>query len=161
MDGNITKALWLGVGILFFVVVVSLGLFMLNQGQDMVNAQSDNISESEKALNDSKYSAYDNETVSGSMVLNLIKEHQDKSGAFVIQVTTLKSNNVQYISTGTVSSDFVVSGLTSVAMATVKSAIKNAKTETHNNYISPVAKFYAQVAKDANGHIRAVIVTQN
>jgi uncharacterized membrane protein len=161
MDGNITKALWLGVGILFFVVVVSLGLFMLNQGQDMVNAQSDNISESEKALNDSKYSAYDNETVSGSMVLNLIKEHQDKSGSFVIQVTTLKSSNVQYISTGTVSADFVVSGLTSVAMATVKSGIKNAKTETHNNYISPVAKFYAQVAKDANGHIRAVLVTQN
>lgn len=160
MDGNITKALWLGVGILFFVVVVSSGLFLLNQGQDMVNAQSEQIAKSERALNDSKYSAFDNEVVSGSMVLNLMKEHQDRGGLFLIQVTTNKSTNVQYLSTGTISTDYLVGTLTEQTMATIKNAIKNAKDETHNNYISPIGSFYAQVAKDANGHIRAVVVQQ-
>lgn len=160
MDSNITKALWLGVGILFFIVVVSSGLFLLNQGQDMVNAQSENISESEKRLNESKYSAYDNETVSGSMVLNLIKEHQDKGGLFLVQVTTKKVTDVDFISTGTIDANFLVGDLTAQTVSDIKTDIKNAKDETHNSYISPVAKFYAQTAKDANGNIRAVIVTQ-
>ncbi len=161
MDSNITKALWLGVGILFFVVVVSLGLFLLNQGQDMVNAQSENISQSEKALNEAKYSAFDNETVSGSQVLNLIKEHQDKSGLFMVQVTTLKSTATQYVSSGSISTEYIVGTLTGVTVANTKAAIKLAKTETDTKYISPVAQFYAQVAKDANGQIRAVMVVQN
>lgn len=160
MDSNITKALWLGVGILFFVVVVSSGLFLLNQGQDMVNAQSEQIAKSERALNDSRYSAFDNEVVSGSMVLNLIKEHQDRGGLFLIQVTTVKSTNIQYLSTGTISTDYLVGTLSEQTMATIKNAIKNAKDETHNNYISPIGSFYAQIAKDANGHIRAVLVQQ-
>ncbi len=158
MDNNITKALWLGVGILFFIGVVTLGLNMFNKGKSAATEQSKNLSELEKTLVESEYSMYDNETVTGADVLSCIKKFRDKSDVFAVQVSTNKGT-VKYLNSADVSKEKVTLG-SAHSSSQIESDIKAARTETSNAYINPVATFDAVLKKDSNGVISAVVFTQ-
>lgn len=158
MDNNIGKALWIGVGILFFIAVVSLGLSMLDQGRSIAQDQSDNLSDIQKRLSNSQFDIYDNQSLSGSQVLGAIKSFREFSDVFSIRVTTNKGTTV-YLNSATFSDASVTLG-TAIADATTEGAIKNARTETNGAYINPVATFDSQIRKDANGVISGIEFTQ-
>ena len=50
MDGNISKALWLGVSILLFIAVVTIGLSVFGTMRDVSAAASGNINSIAQSL---------------------------------------------------------------------------------------------------------------
>lgn len=158
MDNNISKALWIGVGILFFIGVVSLGLSLFNRGRDVTQKQSDSLTDLEKTLAESEYASYDNRTVSGAEVLSAIKNYRDKSETFAISVTTNKTTIV-YLNKASFGDEIVTLG-SAVDNKSTEDQIKQARNEAESSYINPVAKFNSALRKDKNGVIAGIIFTQ-
>ncbi len=158
MDNNIGRALWIGIGILFFIAVVSLGLTMLDQGRSIAQEQSDKLSDIQKRLSDAEFDIYDNQSVSGSQVLGAIKQFRDFKDVFSVRVTTNKGT-VIYLNNASFSGSSVTLGSVQDDAA-VESAIKNARDESNAAFINPVASFDAQVRKDSNGVISGIEFVQ-
>lgn len=158
MDNNINKALWLGVGILFFIAVVSMGLGILNKSSEIAQLQSKELNKIQENLANSKFSTYDNQTVSGSQVINAIKNLRDEKDRISIQVITKKSTKM-YLSDA-IFYDDEVELLSSKSNKEIEQSIKYARDETKENFINPVAEFDSQIRKDKNGVISGIIFTQ-
>ena len=109
MDNNITKALWIGVGVLFFIAVVSIGISLLNQSTEIAQEQAAELSNIQKRLSESKFSAYDNTSVTGSQVLSCIKNFRGEKDVVAVQVKTKKGTTV-YLNSASFSSDSVTLG---------------------------------------------------
>jgi hypothetical protein len=158
MDNNIGKALWIGIGILFFIAVVSLGLTLLDQGRGIAEQQSDQLTEVQKRLSDAQYDIYDNQSVAGSQVLGCIKSFREVSSTFGVSVTTKKGTLI-YLNSASFNSESVT--LASAHSASIiEGMIKSARDESSNAYINPVATFDAQIRKDSNGVISGVVFVQ-
>lgn len=158
MDNNIGKALWIGIGVLFFIAVVSLGLAMLDQGRGIAQEQSKNLAEVQKRLSDAQFDVYDNQSVAGSQVLAAVKSFRESKEAFSIQVVT-KKGTVTYLNSSGFSDGKVNLG-SAHSDTDIETAIKKARDEKDNNYINPVAAFDAQIRKDTNGVIAGIVFTQ-
>lgn len=158
MDGNIGRALWIGIGVLFFIAVVSLGLSLLDQGRSIAQEQSTQLADVQKRLTDSDFDMYDNQQVVGSQVMSAIRSFKSEGATVAISVTT-KRSSVIYLNAATFAADLVTLG--TVQSATdVDNAIKNARNEAHTAYINPVAKFDARVKKDQNGVVSGIVFIQ-
>ncbi len=158
MDSNISKALWIGVGILFFIGVVTLGLSLFNKGRDVAEKQTDSLTKLEETLANAEYDAYDNRSVSGAEVLSAIKNFREQADVISVSVSTNKSTIV-YLNNATFSDERVTLG-TPQSVTQIENAIKDARTENSNNYINPVAKFDATLRKDANNVISGIVFIQ-
>lgn len=158
MDSNISKALWIGVGILFFIGVVSLGLNLFNRGRDVTQKQSDSLTDLEKTLAESEYASYDNRTVSGAEVLSAIKNYRDKSASFAISVTTKKGSYI-YLNNASFGDELVSLG-SAIDSKNTEEQIKLARNESEASYINPIAKFDSALRKDENGVIAGIVFTQ-
>jgi hypothetical protein len=160
MDQNIQKALWLGVGIMMFVAIVSTGLFLFNKGKavaEIGGGQLDTVSEQ---LAMSKYNSFDNEIISGSMVINTIKEYKNEGEEFIISVSTSYPSTTQYISTGTITSNIVSGTLTAKARTANDTDIQNLNDDTSSTYVNPHAEFMAQLIYDNNDVVKGIVVVQ-
>jgi len=155
MDGNIQKALWLGVSILMFVAVVMIGMSMFTSSQEMAAQGSESINKTSRQLSNAEYGMYDNKTVSGTDVTGAINNYQHDTTEIQISVTTLNGTNVNYISSGT-----VAGGLTAMTDAAVASQIQTAQDKTNAAYVNPYGEFYATLAYDANDVVRGINFAQ-
>lgn len=158
MDNNISKALWIGIGILFFIGVVSLGLGIFNKGKNVANQQSETLGELEKTLAEAKFDAYDNQSVSGAEVLSAIKKFRDHSAEISISVTTKKEKKI-YLNAASFSDDFVSLG-SAKSKKDIEKDIEEARKESSSSYINPVAKFDAKIKRDKNEVIAGIVFTQ-
>lgn len=160
MDQNIQKALWLGVGIMMFVAIVSTGLFLFNKGKAVAEAGGGQLDIVSEQLAMSKFNSFDNETVSGSMLINTVKEYKQKGGEFIIVITTNYPTTTQYISTGIVSSNIVSGALTGKSLVATDSDIQALNNDTASTYINPHAEFMAQLIYDNNGVVKGISAVQ-
>lgn len=158
MDQNIQKALWLGVGILLFIGIVSTGLSLYNKGRGVAETSSQQLDKVSKDLSEASYAPYNNAKTSGADVLSAIKLYADQSGDFIITVKT-KTGSATYISGGSISSG-VVGSLSKKNRTEIDNQIKSANDSTNTNYINPTASFYAQLAYDANDVIKGITFSQ-
>lgn len=158
MDGNISRALWIGVGILFFIAVVTLGIGLLDQGKAIADQQTDNLAKVQKQLAEAEFDAFDNQSVVGTQVLSCIKTFRDRADQISIRVTTYKGTQT-YLNNAVISQE-VVTLSTALSSSAIETSLKQARTETHDAYINPVATFDAQIRRDANGLISAIIFQQ-
>lgn len=160
MDQNIQKALWLGVGVLLFVAVVSTGLVIFNKGRAVADKSSKQLDVMSKTLSESNLEPFNNEETTGSDVVNLIKSYTDQSGEFIIHVTTKYPSSRYYISSGSVSGVNLSSKLTQKNRATIDDEIKQAKDVESSQYINPSGKFYARLIYDKNDVVKGVVCEQ-
>lgn len=158
MDQNIQKALWLGVGILLFIGIVSTGLSLYNKGRGVAENSSQQLDKVSKDLAESTFAPYNNAKTSGADVLSAIKLYGDQSGEIIISVTT-KTGTSTYISGGSISGG-VVGNLSQMTRTAIDAQIKQANDSTSNQYINPTASFYAQLARDKNDVIKGISFTQ-
>lgn len=158
MDGNISKALWIGVGILFFIGVVTLGLTLFNKGKDVAQKQTESLSQLEKGLAEAEFDNYDNRSVSGAEVVSAIKNFREDSEVMSISVST-KKTTVVYLNSASFDSDSVTLG-EALDKSSIETQIKQARSESSDNYINPVAKFDAAIRKDSNGVISGIVFVQ-
>ncbi|MDO4766166.1 MAG: hypothetical protein Q4A29_08910 [Eubacteriales bacterium] len=158
MDQNIQKALWLGVGILLFIGIVSTGLTLYNKGRGVAEASSQQLDKVSKDLAESTYASYNNTTTSGADVISAIKLYADQSGDFIVQVQT-NTGNKTYISNGSISNN-TVDKLSSLTRSAIDAQIKEANDSKGSSYINPTAKFYAQLIYDKNEVIKGITFKQ-
>ena len=159
MDQNIQKALWLGVGILLFIGIVSTGLSLYNKGRGVAEASSQQLDKVSKDLAESSFAPYSNAKTSGADVLSAIKLYADQSGEFIISVKTKASTNV-YVSGGSISTDNTVGDLSQKSRGDIDKQIKAANDSKNNAYINPTASFYAQLVYDKNEVIKGITFEQ-
>lgn len=160
MDQNIQKALWLGVGIMMFVAIVSTGLFLFNKGKTVAEVGGGQLDTVSEQLAMSKFNSFDNEVVSGSMVINTIKEYKNEGGEFIIVVTTSYPSTTQYISTGSISSNTLTGSLTGKSRTATDTDIQNLNNDTTSTYVNPHAEFMAQLIYDNNDVVKGIAIVQ-
>ncbi len=160
MDQNIQKALWLGVGILFFITVVSIGLFLLNQGKGLANEAGKQLTDVSVTLSEAEYSPFDNTTVSGSDVVNAIKRYKSNSGELIICVDTKLAATYQYISGGSVTGTSLSGTLNTKTKAVIDNDIAKSEDKTDNLYINKSGKFYSELIYDDNEVVRGMTFIQ-
>lgn len=190
MDGNISKALWLGVSILLFIAVVTIGITVFNSMKDVSGAANEKIGSSIQNLSNAQFDAYNGKEITGDKVISAINEFAGESGDIIILVATLGANGgtavnldpsnntvpaissfAQYVSktTGTLSvKDKCV--VLSVSSGTLLDKVSQnlqdaAKRDAENanltgKYINPAGKFIAHLIYDANNKIRGIIMAQ-
>ena len=160
MDQNIQKALWLGVSILFFVAVVSIGIFLFNKGKAIADNSGKQIDQANMLIAEGEYSDYSNRIIQGNDVLNAINRYKNSGNEITIRVQTNYPTTYHYISTGTVNGTQLQGALTAKNKTAIDTDIQNANTKTSPYYINPYAKFYSQLIYDANGTVRGITVVQ-
>lgn len=156
MDGNIQKALWLGVSILMFVAVVMIGMSMFTSSQEMAAQGTESINKTSRQLSNAEYGLYDNKTVSGSDVSSALSSYQHDGGDIQIIVDTLAGPVVNYVSDGTPSSG----ALTAQSNAAISNLIKTSQNKSNSAYINPYGEFYATLIYDTNDVVRAINFVQ-
>jgi len=187
MDGNISKALWLGVSILLFVAVVTIGITVFNGMKDVGDTANDRIGSISASLADDEYRVYDGKQVKGDDVLSAIGSFSGQSGDVIVLVRTLGmgvsinldpsggsapaiSGFEQYVSAAggslSVKDKCFVLGQGSGDLLTVQSknlqdaARRDAENSNRAKYINPSGRFMSHLVYDSNQKIRGAIFAQ-
>jgi hypothetical protein len=187
MDGNISKALWLGVSILLFVAVVAIGITVFNGMKGVGDTAGDRIGSIAASLADEEFRAYDGKQVKGDDVLSAIGSFSGQSGDFIVLVRTLGAGTAaaldpgagstpslsgfdQYVSStgGTISVKdkcYVLSAGSGDLLALLSknlqdAARRDAENSNLSGYINPSGRFMSQLVYDSNQKIRGAIFAQ-
>lgn len=187
MDGNISKALWLGVSILLFVAVVTIGITVFNGMKDVGDTANDRIGSITASLADEEFRAYDGKQVKGDDVLSAIGSYGGQSGNFIVLVRTLDAGAASNLDPATGSAP-AISGFSQYVSSTTSTlSIKDkcfvltagsgdllalqsrnlqdaARREAENSnlggYINPSGRFMSHLVYDENQKIRGAIFAQ-
>ncbi len=139
MDGNIQKALWLGVGIMVFLAVVAIGMAALSKGQNLSEESMAKLDDTSRALANADYNIFDNQMKSGTDAVNAVKKFRAAGDDIGITIDPLSGT------------DIVFSDCSAATDASIKSL-----QETINLY----GDFYATVQHDGNGNVETITFTQ-
>lgn len=93
MEGNLSKALWLGVSILLFIAVVTIGLSIFGGMKEVSNLANDKVGSIAQNLIEEEFRMYDGKEVRGDDVLSALGSFSGRSGEVIIMVATLGNNN--------------------------------------------------------------------
>jgi len=190
MEGNLSKALWLGVSILLFIAVVTIGLSIFGGMKEVSNLANDRIGSISQSMAEEEFRMFDGKEVKGDDVLSALGTFSGRSGEVIILVATLGSNggnpvnldlsagtglNItdynQYISktNGTLRVDnrCVILSVNSGELLTgLSKTVMDAERRDCENpnltskYINPSGKFISHLIYDTNLKIRGVIFAQ-
>ncbi|NLM73512.1 MAG: hypothetical protein GX184_05730 [Clostridiaceae bacterium] len=190
MDGNLTKALWIGVSILLFIAVVTVGIGIFSQMRDASNTAAGRLESITKNMEEEGFRRFDGNEVSGSQVLSAISEYSDKTGEFIILVATLGSNGgnavdlkpesntvpdigkfTEYISetNGSLKCEencIILSGSSDELLTSKSANLRNAQRRDAENsnltskYINPSGTFISHLIYDENLVIKGIAFAQ-
>ena len=160
MDQNIQKALWLGVGIMMFIAIVSTGLFLFNKGKNLAEASGEQLDTMSEQLANIQYEKFDNMVVTGGDVLNAIKQYKQNSGSFIVEVHTNYPSSTQYISSGTISNNTLSGALSDKTKAQMDQDLQESKNTDASVYINPQGSFMTQLIYDGNDVVKGIIAKQ-
>lgn len=122
--------------------------FAIDKGKGIVNEAGETID----TTLETKYTMYDGEIISGSNVVNVISTTFSSSDNVYILVKTKENpSGVYYVC------DSDCERLDSDAERTL---VRNSKTKTSANYITPTGKFYGEVMRNDNEAIVGIVFTQ-
>lgn len=190
MEGNLSKALWLGVTILLFIAVVTVGLSIFGGMKDVSNLANDKVGSITQSLAEEEFRMYDGKEVRGDDVLSALNSFAGRSGEVIILVATLGSNSgnpinldlststsismsnfTKYISdtTGSLKVEdrcIILSAssgnlLKSISKTIIDAARRDSESPNlTSRYINPSGKFISQLIYDDNLKIRGVAFAQ-
>lgn len=189
MEGNLSKALWLGVSILLFIAVVTIGLSIFRGMKEVSSLANDKVGSIAQNLMEEEFRMYDGKEVRGDDVLSALGGFSGRSGELIVMVATLGNNGgnpinldpsantglganyTKYISntTGTLSIDnrciILSSGSGNLLSGYSKTMIDAARRDAENpnltsRYINPSGRFISHLIYDDNLKIRGVIFAQ-
>ena len=157
MKESTSTALMFGAALFLALALVGIAVNVFSPATEAAKAATTDFSSATTELKDQKYLIYDNTTISGSQVTNAIRkfEAEGKAGNIAIHVKTGQNTNGNWYY-----NDF--SGGDALTNPDKGQTLKpeNINTTTHAEYINPSGMFYAEVKRDSNSVIRALIFTQ-
>lgn len=190
MEGNLSKALWLGVSILLFIAVVTLGLSIFGGMKNVSNLANDRVGAISQSMAEEEFRMYDGKEVRGDDVLSALGTFSGRSGEVIVFIATLGSNSgtpvnlnlntgtgldssyyTEYISrtSGTLKADnrcAILSVSSGDLLSSISKTVMDAERRDCENpnltsrYINPSGKFISHLVYDDNLKIRGVIFAQ-
>ncbi|NMA67142.1 MAG: hypothetical protein GX957_13075 [Clostridiaceae bacterium] len=190
MDGNLSKALWIGVSLLLFIAVVTIGISIFSGMRDASALANEKIGSIAQGMAEEEFRPYDGKEVSGSQVISAISSFSNRSGEVIIFVATMGNNGgevvsldptnfsaskdfTKYISDtqGKLSSDGYSITLSADStkdqlLKSISKTIRDAQRRDAENpnlttkYINPSSKFASQLIYDENMVIRGIVFAQ-
>lgn len=155
MEESSNKVLFIIVGIVAVLLVISFGFLVvrsaLAKGNNLTNAVNDKMDN----VLESTYTQWEGETISGTQVLNVINETYTSTEPICIIVITNSdpAPGKTYCCDNT-------TNLTKLGSAAQATLVSNAKSKANAAYITPTGKFVGTVQRNANQTIVSVTFTQ-
>ena len=147
--GNVIRD-WMIIGV---IVLMTIGLIssaqkLNKQSQESVNIGSSKLTKFNSDLQDSDTAMYDGISISGSEVLNVIKNYSEEKVS--VKVVTKKSTT--YYGYSVDAGNNLTTGATG--------SLKKAESITGNQYINPTGSFKGSILKDSNDVATCLVFTQ-
>ncbi|MBQ4900432.1 ABC transporter permease [Paenibacillus sp. Marseille-P2973] len=160
MEENTGVGIRVAAGIFLTIMLITIVVIITISSQDAAKQGQTKMASITTQLSDTEFNTYNNTTLSGSQVLNAVRQYMNLK-QFGIQVTTGKQNakNTSKIYGTT----FSVKGglIDSIGSDDNKNiAIEDALNESADEYINPSGKFDSYIVRDSNNMIRGIVFTQ-
>lgn len=159
MEGIYKILLFIGGGVLV-LLVIAFGIRTYRNTQDQANQIGTQITDKVNNALELQYTQYDGQIISGSEVLNVIKDTYAASDYAQVSVKTSGAAAAVIYVTDRAHGATSVGPGTKAAAATYSAAVANAQDKTNANYIAPTGKFKGEVTRDANGTIVEIYFEQ-
>ena len=153
---NSLKGLLLAAGTVITCIVIGLGFYIAREARDTANKGAGQISKLNAEFSESDKIMYDNISVSGTEVINVINKFKNDDMGII--VNTKKTKNIQFNRnlTNSTSNGVVVYKLGGNA----STKVKDSQDINNNIYINPNGQFLGQVLRDENNVVVGIQFTQ-
>ncbi len=151
MEENTGVGIRVAAGIFLTIMLITIVVIITISSQDAAKQGQTKMASITTQLSDTEFNTYSNTTLSGSQVLNAIRQYMDLE-QFGIQVTTGKQAMSYY------GDSFDNDG--TITSKTKERDLKPAEDQAARTYINPSGKFSSKVVRDKNNMIRGIIFTQ-
>lgn len=148
--GEAKKGIWMGVGLIILLLVVSIGFMVYRTGKTTADNALAQVDELNIMLDESKYTDYDGRTITGNQVQSVISRFNGDT--IFVKVETKTTTTWYNYSNETLTSKIETSANTTL--------ITNCSIKGSENYINPNGKFKGSIVRDANGTIMGLVFTQ-
>ncbi|MBP1903402.1 hypothetical protein J2Z32_000014 [Paenibacillus turicensis] len=152
MEENTGVGIRVAAGIFLTIMLITIVVIITISSQDAAKQGQTKMASITTQLSDTEFNTYNNTTLSGSQVLNAIRQYMNLE-QFGIRVTTGKGVQEYYgnevSDTGEVTQN---SGK--------KLDLKNAENQSLPEYINPSGKFKSTIIRDQNSMIRGIVFIQ-
>ena len=150
--GEAKKGIWMGVGLIMLLLVVSIGFMVYRTGKTTADNALEQVNELNVMLDESKYTDYDGRTITGNQVQSVLSQFNGDT-IYIKVVTKTNTAGTMYNYSDTALTILIASD-------TNATNIRNASVKGKTNYINPNGKFLGSIARDANESIVGLIFTQ-
>lgn len=162
MEENTGVGIRVAAGIFLTIMLITIVVIITISSQDAAKQGQTKMAAITTQLSDTEYQTYSNTTLSGSQVLNAVRQYMNQE-QFGVQVITGKQINSEY--------EYNKKGLfygntfdtlTGEIPPSNKKALdlSGAENQASMAYINPSGKFKSSIVRDKNNMIRGIIFTQ-
>jgi len=155
MSDTVATALKFAAGIILAIVLVAIGINVFTPAADSAKTVTTDFASNTTELKDQKYLIYDKTVVSGSQVLSALRKFETEAKAQNLAINVKTGQNPSGIWYYSIFSD----GANTLTNSNIQN-LENAIKTTHVDFINPAGMFDAEVKRDKNGVIRAVLFSQ-
>jgi hypothetical protein len=154
MEENTGVGIRVAAGIFLTIMLITIVVIITISSQDAAKQGQTKMAAITTQLSDTEYQTYSNTTLSGSQVLNAVRQYMNQE-QFGVQVITGKQRNTVGTFYGDVFNDI---GEISDIGGTL--SLSNAEKQSADEYINPSGKFRSSIVRDKNNMIRGIIFRQ-
>lgn len=152
-NNEASNGIGFGSGLLLTIALITIVVMVFVLSQDPAKSASSDFNNLSSELKDQKYLTYDNTTVSGSQIANVLRRFstEGKAGNLGIKVTTGQGYSTWYYNTVSENGDTINPTTTNTSVIS---------DSTNPYYINPSGTFTSKIVRDSNQVIRAIVFTQ-
>ncbi|WP_339298020.1 ABC transporter permease [Paenibacillus sp. FSL R5-0623] len=155
MEENTGVGIRVAAGIFLTIMLITIVVIITISSQDAAKQGQTKMAAITTQLSDTEYQTYSNTTLSGSQVLNAVRQYMNQE-QFGVQVITGKQRNTVGTFYGDVFNN--IGEITPNSGGTL--SLVNAEKQSANEYINPSGKFRSSIVRDKNNMIRGIIFEQ-
>jgi len=145
-ESNQNEIIKIVAGLVITFLIISLAFVIYRAGKASSDTALEGLDEMTTTLNETKYTDYNGQTITGNQVQALLNSWSNDEVA--VEVKTKSGSDVWY--------NYTDDSLSSKSTADVTEASK----KTSTNYVNPSGKFLCTVNRNANNVITSVVFEQ-
>jgi hypothetical protein len=153
MEENTGVGIRVAAGIFLTIMLITIVVIITISSQDAAKQGQTKMASITTQLSDTEFNTYNNTTLSGSQVLNAIRQYMNLE-QFGIRVTTGKSQSPVYYG-----NTFTDNGDINQEIGKILN-LNNAENQSQPEYINPSGKFNSIIVRDKNSMIRGIVFVQ-
>ena len=154
MEENTGVGIRVAAGIFLTIMLITIVVIITISSQDAAKQGQTKMASITTQLSDTEFNTYNNTTLSGSQVLNAIRQYMNLE-QFGIKVMTGKNQSGVFYG-----NEFNDDGRITNKDDAKKLNLKDAEDQSESDYINPSGKFKSTIVRDQNSMIRGIVFVQ-